>query len=469
VSPRRIIIIVVVIAVLAVAAFFIFNNQRGSESASVGESIPSDIPPVAAASDDVIAEGRLVPARDANLSFPVGGIVEEILVTEGVQVAEGDPLIKLDADSQESALRQAQAGLNAAQAQLESAEARLAGILAAVTTAELGALLAETNLALVRAGALPEEIASIEREIEAAQAGVAQASAGRDANLEIPQSQVRAAEANVAAARAEVEALQENYDSIIDACFDLPDGETFCPLYGTVEENTRSQLEIAQLNLNSAQAALDALNSGATSGQRQAASGSVAIALANTALAEAQLDLLIAGPSAESVRQAEIQVEQAQAGVEQAQAGVEQARAGVGQAEAGAVAAQGNVDAAQTALDRMTLKAVFPGMIGSLDVELGQLISPGAPVVVIANLDDWLVETTDLSELDIVRVEIGAPAEVSIEAIPGELLDGTVSDISRVFERSRGDIVYVVTVDLAERPDLPLRWGMTTNVGIEAE
>lgn len=459
----------VVIAVLAVAAFFIFSNQRRSDSATVEDSTPSDIPPVTAASGDVIAEGRIVPARDASLSFPVSGIVEEILVAEGDHIAEGDPLIKLDADSQESALRQAQAGLSVAEAQLVSAEAQLAGTLAAVTTAELGTLAAEANLALVKAGALPEEIASVEREIEAAQSGVAQASAGRDATLEIPQSQVRAAEANVAAARAEVEALQENYDAIIDACFDLPNGETICPLYGTIEENTRAQLEIAQLNLNSAQAALDALNSGATSGQRQAASGSVAIALANSELAQAQLDLLLAGTSAEAVRQAEIQVERAQAGVEQAQAAVEQARVGVVQAEAGSVAAQGNVDAAQAALDRMTLNAVFPGVVGSLEVELGQLISPGTPIVTLADLDDWLVETTDLSELDIARIEIGAPAEVSVEAIPNELLDGTVSDIARVFERSRGDIIYAVTIDLTERPDLPLRWGMTTNVSIEAE
>ena len=148
---------------------------------------------------------------------------------------------------------------------------------------------------------------------------------------------------------------------------------------------------------------------------------------------------------------------------------MEQAQAAVTQAEAGVSVAQGNVEAAQAALDRMTLQAVFPGTVGSVDVELGQLVSPGLPVIVLADLSDWLVETTDLTELDVARVEIGAPVEVEIEAIPGELLEGTVVDIARVFERGRGDILYQVVVDLEERPDLPLRWGMTAVVDIEAE
>lgn len=467
-TARRIIIIVVIIAIIALAAFLIFGGSGVLPTGQTAEPV-STIPPVQDLSGDVNSEGRLVPARDADLSFAVDGTVEEILVSEGSLVAEGDPLLRLDASSQESALEQAKAGLAAAEAQLESTNAQLAAAMAAVTTAELGSLAAEANLALVKAGALPEEVAAAEKEIEAARAGVNQASAGRDASLEISDSEIRSAEANVAAARAEVEALQDTYDTIIDTCFDLPTGDTICPLYGTIEENTRAQLETARLNLNSAQAALDALNNGATAGQRQAASGAVTVALANRELAEAQLDLLLAGPSSEEVRQAEVQVEQAQAGIEQAQAVVEQARAAVAQSEAGVASAQGNVEAAQAALDRMTLKAVFPGTVGSIDVELGQLVSPGVPVVVLADLSDWLVETTDLTELDVARVEIGAPVEVDIEAIPGEILEGTVLDIARVFERGRGDILYQVIVDLEERPDLPLRWGMTAVVDIKAE
>ena len=344
------------------------------------------------------------------------------------------------------------------------AEAGLAGVLADVQTAELGVLAAEAQLSLVKAGASPQEIAAAEENVAATQSGVAQASAGRDASLEVPESQIRAAEGKVAAARAEVEQLQKSYDQIIDACFEGPNGDTFCPLYGPIEENTRAQLAAARLNLNSAQAALDALNAGASAGQRQAATGAVTIALANQEMAEAQLNLLLAGPTDEEVRQADVQVAQAQAGVERAQAAVEGARAAVSQAEVRAEIAQGNVDAAQTALDRMTLRALFPGTVSSVDVKIGQQVTPGAPILTLADLEDWLVKTTDLSEQNITRVEIGAPVQVTIDAISGETLDGQIIDIGRGFQSAGGEVIYQVTIDLEDRADLPLRWGMSAEV-----
>ncbi len=85
-------------------------------------------------------------------------------------------------------------------------------------------------------------------------------------------------------------------------------------------------------------------------------------------------------------------------------------------------------------------------------------------MLALGDLDDWLVETTDMSELKIADVEIGSPVEVTLDAIGGEVLDGMVVDIGRVFQREGGEVIYVVTVDLAERPDLPLRWGMTAEV-----
>jgi hypothetical protein len=57
--------------------------------------------------------------------------------------------------------------------------------------------------------------------------------------------------------------------------------------------------------------------------------------------------------------------------------------------------------------------------------------------------------------------------EATIDALPGETLRGTVSDIAATASLVRGDITYVVTIDLEERPDLPLRWGMTVFVNVD--
>jgi multidrug efflux pump subunit AcrA (membrane-fusion protein) len=81
----------------------------------------------------------------------------------------------------------------------------------------------------------------------------------------------------------------------------------------------------------------------------------------------------------------------------------------------------------------------------------------------------WLVETTDLTELDVVAVAVGYPAEVRIDAIPDEVLQGTVTDIATVANPARGDVNYTITIELEETADLPLRWGMTAFVDIDVE
>jgi multidrug resistance efflux pump len=362
---------------------------------------------------------------------------------------------------------QAQAGLAAAEAQLEAAQAQLRSAEAGADTAELGVLAAEAQLDLLTSDPLPEEIAAAEQNIAAAEAGISQASGNQSAALQINDSQIRAGEAGVSAAMAEVNGLEEAYDTIITTCFDLPTGDEICPLLGPTEEATRAELEVARLKLDSAQAALDSLNAGATNAQRLAAAGGVTVAQANRDLAVGELELLLAGPTAEQIRQTEVQVEQAEAAAEQAQVSVGLAEATVAQAEAGILNAQGNVDAAQAALDRLTLQAVFPGTVGSVDVELGQLVSPGNPVLALADLGGWQVETTDLNELDVASVIVGDAVEVELDAIPGEILSGTVEDIARVSQFIGGDVTYVVVVRLDDYPDLPLRWGMTANVSLE--
>ena len=138
------------------------------------------------------------------------------------------------------------------------------------------------------------------------------------------------------------------------------------------------------------------------------------------------------------------------------------------QAEAALVSAQANVAAAESAVERMTLTAPFAGRVGDLTVEAGEIVGPGVPVATLADLSGWKVETTDLTELDIVGVRLGLPARVSFDALPGERVDGVVTDIAAVSELVRGDVTYPVTIAL-ESTDLPLRWGMTAVVDIETE
>ena len=184
-------------------------------------------------------------------------------------------------------------------------------------------------------------------------------------------------------------------------------------------------------------------------------------------MAAAQLALLRVGARPEQIELAEGGGEQAQLGVEQAGVSASEAAAGVARAEEGVSAAEAAVDAARTALERLTLVAPFAGTVAEIDAEVGELVAPGAPVVRLGSAGGWAVETTDLVELDVVDVAAGQVVAVTLDALPDEVLRGTVIDVGRAPATVRGDVVYRARVALDAYPDLPLRWGMTAVVDFE--
>jgi HlyD family secretion protein len=231
-----------------------------------------------------------------------------------------------------------------------------------------------------------------------------------------------------------------------------------------VEEQTREQLEIARLNEAAARELVAFLNNGPTTGQQAAANGAVALAAANRNLAQAQLDALLAGATPEEIEQAAVRVAQAELGVMAAETAVAQAEAAVAQAEAGLQAAQAARDAAQVAVQRTTLRATMAGTVAQLDLNVGELVTPGTPVVTLADFSGWQVETTDLSELDVPQVQEGSTVQVTFEALPDADVRGVVQQIALMANRAPGDVVYEVTIQLSDTADLPLRWGMTAGV-----
>ena len=87
------------------------------------------------------------------------------------------------------------------------------------------------------------------------------------------------------------------------------------------------------------------------------------------------------------------------------------------------------------------------------------------PAVELADLSAWQVETDDLTELDVVRVQEGDRVSVTFDAIDDLELPGKVVHIKPIGREKLGDITYVVTVRLAEQ-DARLRWNMTAVVTI---
>jgi multidrug efflux pump subunit AcrA (membrane-fusion protein) len=122
---------------------------------------------------------------------------------------------------------------------------------------------------------------------------------------------------------------------------------------------------------------------------------------------------------------------------------------------------------AENEFAQTTLTAPFDATVAEVRVSAGEYVQPGQTLLVLANLNQFIIETTDLSERDATRVKVGQSATVYIEAINAEL-PATVIAISPLAKMVGGDVVYKVTLTFDKQPD-GLLWGMTAEVRIVTE
>jgi multidrug resistance efflux pump len=132
-------------------------------------------------------------------------------------------------------------------------------------------------------------------------------------------------------------------------------------------------------------------------------------------------------------------------------------------AESQLASAKAQVAAAQRALANLELRAPFTGTVIELDIAPGEIILPNQQVVLLADMSSWYVETTDLSELDVVKISEGQSASISPDALPDLALSAVVEDIARSAGRKGGDVIYTARLRLDESNPL-LRWGMTVEI-----
>lgn len=132
-------------------------------------------------------------------------------------------------------------------------------------------------------------------------------------------------------------------------------------------------------------------------------------------------------------------------------------------AEARVQSAKAALESAGVQIDLRTLNATLGGTVVDLDVQSGELVTAGMPVVTIADYSAWLVKTDNLTELEVARVSLGQKVQVALDALPEMTLEGEVTHINARYEEKRGDITYTVTIRLAQT-DPQMRWGMTASV-----
>jgi len=129
-------------------------------------------------------------------------------------------------------------------------------------------------------------------------------------------------------------------------------------------------------------------------------------------------------------------------------------------------AAEIRLIAAEAALSDHEVIAPISGKIVDLKPKAGEWVNTGEPVVVIADDAEWVVETEDLTEIEVINIHVGQAATIELDALPGVTLAGEVDSIKDLAEEKRGDVTYTVVLNLLET-DPRLRWGMTTLVIFE--
>ncbi len=227
-----------------------------------------------------------------------------------------------------------------------------------------------------------------------------------------------------------VEAIEDDIDddkaTVEDRQQDLKDAQEEFDKYKDLDkENSKrktaeDELEQAQEDLNQALRDLDA-----TIRKRDESRAAYDAALAAEAEAKYQYEISLDGPNADQL-----------------------------------TLAKADLDAAKDALSNYVITAPFDGVVANVDIEAGDQVTTDTRVVSIADFSAWIVETTDITELEVVKLSEGQKVNLVPDALPDLILNGTVTEISQVYTQQGGDILYTVKIRV-ENPDPGLRWGMT--------
>lgn len=404
----------------------------GAEAAAA----PAQSAPAVAAqrAGAVTASGVVIPASHAVIASTVPERVKALAVAEGDEVAAGDVLVQLDDEAAQAQLAGAEAALAVAQAnydllaagptseQVRQAEAAVLAATAAysrtaggpraadVAAAQAAYDAAQTALQAVQAGPQPEDVAAAQAALQSAEAAVRQAQAKYDDAYRRDPAGIGASPAALALeqATAAFNAAKATYDKAVK-----PAGA--------------AQLAVAQQQVESARAALERA--------RTPARGyDLAQARAQIDEAQAGLDALRAGPRAQQLAAAVAQI----------------------------AAARAQVRAAEAQLHKLTLTSPITGTVTRIAIHEGEAVTPGQAVLVVANLRQLQVETTDLSELDVVKISPGQAATVVVEAL-GQRMPGKVIAVASEADTLGGDVVYRAVIALEGAP-AGIRPGMSADV-----
>ncbi|MFO1538929.1 MAG: HlyD family efflux transporter periplasmic adaptor subunit, partial [Chloroflexota bacterium] len=216
----------------------------------------------------------------------------------------------------------------------------------------------------------------------------------------------------------------------------------------------RAGIDRSEAAVDEAEAARDALPDTASSALERQAKAVTQGAQAGLAQARATRDAAEA-----ALAQAEAEVVRAEAARAAADAAVDVAGAELARAEAG-------FTSAELALARRTVGAPFAGTVAASTLAVGEIATPGLPIVRLADTSAWAFETTDLGTAGAARVVAGDLATITVDDVDGATVPGMVRVIAIYGDERQGDITFRAIVDPTGPVPPAIRWNTIVTVTI---
>ena len=129
------------------------------------------------------------------------------------------------------------------------------------------------------------------------------------------------------------------------------------------------------------------------------------------------------------------------------------------------VAARATFETAIVDLERATLRAPFAGIVAAVNIEAGQQVNANTQAIEIA--DPSIVEVSgSVDEIDVLFLQVGSQAFVSLEALGTQALQGAVSSIANSGTSQQGIVTYPVTIRVDSSESGPLPEGLSATAQV---
>jgi len=391
--------------------------------------------------------GSLKTDQDVQIGTRLAGKVAEVTVKESDRVTRGQVLVRLDdrelrvqIDRARATLASSRAKLSLArnqstwkdasakadyeraQASLNSAKARLQQALTnekitdvdtrkRVETANSGVRVATERLSIVSDLTRKQDLRQAELAVDQAEARLGQARVDMENSRQMHERREKLFKQD-AIAREEVDEALRNYKAM------------------------EAQVRVAEADVSVAKEKVALAKEGSRSEEIRIAEGQ--LAAAKRALEVALSEERKRDVAADEVLAARATLAQAESAVVSTRAGLIQSSMSLDEISAAqATIQQATADIAfySTQLNDLTIRAPVSGVISTQSVNVGEMVTTNSTLMTLIALETVYFEA-QVPELEISLVKPGATATVTVDAMPGKKLSGSVREVIPVADRS---------------------------------